>query len=76
MTKCVESPLRERVAKAIYARRYKLDPSHAESMFAWYAESPNGTDASRMAIYSALEDADAALAVIHGEQLNPAKESK
>ena len=57
-------PDRETIAKAIHARRYHLDAKDTNSMFAWYAEKPAGTDRSRMAIYSALQDADAVLAAL------------
>jgi len=60
-------PTREMIAKAIHARRYHLDAKDTESMFAWYAEKPHGTDRSRVAIYSALQDADAVLALFHHE---------
>jgi len=59
-----QSPLtREAIAKAIHGRRYQMDAKDVDSMFAWYAEDPSGTDRSRMAIYSALRDADAVLAL-------------
>jgi hypothetical protein len=55
---------REAIAKAIHARRYHLDLKDTASMFAWYAENPQGTDRSRLAIYSAFQDADAILALL------------
>lgn len=55
---------REKVARAIHRRRYQMDAKDTDSMFAWYAENPKGADRSRMAIYSAYQDADAALSAL------------
>lgn len=57
-------PSRETLAKAMHSRRYQMDAKDTDSMFAWYAENPQGTDRSRMAIYQAFRDADAVLAVL------------
>lgn len=61
--------LREDLAKAIYGRRWQLQPTDVDSMFAWYAEKPQGTDRSRLAIYSSFRDADAVLSVLHAKGL-------
>jgi hypothetical protein len=58
------SALREKIARAIHSRRYHMDAKDTDSMFAWYAEKPEGADRSRMAIYSAYQDADAVLATL------------
>lgn len=55
---------REMIAKAIYRRRYHISPEHADRMFSWYADKSESTDRSRMAIYSALQDADAVIAAL------------
>lgn len=60
--------LRDDIAKAVFGRRYQLDSKDVDSMFAWYAEEPQGTDRSRMAIYSAFKDADAVMVVIANQQ--------
>ena len=55
---------REKVARAIHARRYQMNAKDTDSMFAWYAEKPHGTDWSRLAVYSAYKDADAAISAL------------
>lgn len=55
---------REIVARALHSRRYQLDAKDTDSMFAWYAENPIGTDRSRIAIYRAYQDADAVIAAL------------
>ena len=67
----VSESLRERIAKAIHGRRYQLGAKDVNSMFAWYAEDPKGTDRSRMAIYSAYRDADAVIDIL-GHAQTPA----
>jgi hypothetical protein len=68
-----QSPLtREDIAKAIHARRYHMNAKDTASMFAWYAENPAGTDRSRMAIHSALQDADAVLALTRPDRTGEA----
>lgn len=60
--------LREKIARAIHGRRYQLNAKDTDSMFAWYAENPHGTDKLRMAVYSAYKDADAAVGVLDNAQ--------
>lgn len=59
---------REEIARALFARRYRMNPKDVDGLFKWYADNTHGIDKTRMAIHSTFLDADAILALAQPSQ--------